>query len=303
MDEVTHDSLFNAVLYEKMTPAQAELIAKQSGLPPLAPQPDPADYNAMLEAWWTLPMTIAWIAWRSPAEVIEVWDRYRCQCSDWHYRERILDPTTGDAHKGYLLEPRQSATVRRMVFSEGYRRVHGTLPSDAIGIRDAMTKLRAALSGNQTQATGVKADTRHRIPIPHYEWRDLEFLELAGRDVARFRDRGIDDARGYDNLAFPRQDITAIWPVSRMDERDQKPPETGPPTGAPETHSGGPGRPSMMHLIEAEYDGRKERGEIHGGIGKIAADLHDWAKDRYPTYRIPGAGAIANALRDKHRSP
>src|SRR5712672_3381521 len=109
MDEVTRDSLFEALRYGRMTPEQAELAAKLSGLAPLAPQPNPADYDATAEAWWTPPMTIAWIAWRSHREVIEVWDAYRLQCSDWHFREWRIGPT-GELHEGYFTDPRLTAT-------------------------------------------------------------------------------------------------------------------------------------------------------------------------------------------------
>src|SRR5262245_36121248 len=102
MDEVTRDSLFDAVRYGKMTPEEAVNLAKLYGLPPLAPQPNRADYKALEQGWWSLPMTIAWIAWRSPAEVAEVWDAYRLQCSDWHFREWRIGPT-GEIHKGHFL--------------------------------------------------------------------------------------------------------------------------------------------------------------------------------------------------------
>jgi hypothetical protein len=283
------DSLFAALSYGKMTPEQAELRAKQSGLPPLAPQPRPADFNAMLEAWWTLPMMIAWIAWRSHAEVVEAWDAYRLECNYWRCR-KWRTGFSGKVYKGYFLERQQPATVRRLVLTEKHRFVKGTLPSDAISIRDAIAKLRTEGGEGTMQATGVKTDTRERVPIPDYEWRDFEFVEVRGRDVVRFR---YDPARGYDDLAFLSQHTMKIWPL----------PETQRPTGTPETHSGGAGRPTMMHLIKAEYDRQKERGEISGSLRKVADDLAAWAKKEHETLRCPTAGTIANALREKHRQP
>jgi hypothetical protein len=381
-------------------------------------------------------MTIAWIAWRSHLEVVEVWDSYRLQCSDWHFREWRIGPT-GELHEGYFLEHRLAATLPRLALSEAYRRARGTIPKDSIGIDDAITKLRNALGDNATQATGIRTDTRERAVIPDYEWRDLEFFEERGRDVVRFRDGRLVSARGYDEVTFRRKHIMAIWQVTLLDQRGATLPEIMRPTGpghmplycavqwiatkggtisfepsyapvwdrayaellarissdevtitglrhgireklqghlfasivvdhtfgntsidlilgdelhlqsyvyiddehwrngfddslrdragiqwsqimvrksdiarwwpfdtsgtTPETHSGAPGRPSVMHLIEAEYDRRKGRGEIAGGIGKVAAELAAWAKVTYPDYRTPGAGAIENALRSKHR--
>src|SRR3954462_8238264 len=81
------DKLFEDVRYGRITPDEAEAKAKRLGLEPLAPQPDPADFNPMGETWWTLAMAVAWIASRSHTEVLRVWDQYRLQCSDWHFRE------------------------------------------------------------------------------------------------------------------------------------------------------------------------------------------------------------------------
>ena len=57
------DELAEAVQYGRMRPEAAEAKLQELGLPPLAPQPDPLNFNPMEEVWWTLPMTVAWIAW------------------------------------------------------------------------------------------------------------------------------------------------------------------------------------------------------------------------------------------------
>src|SRR5688500_2493305 len=103
MVKPTRDELFDAVHYGRMTPDKAEAEAKRLGLEPLAPQPDPADFNPMGEVWWTLSMTVAWIAWRWHEEVLNVWDDYRLKCSDWHFREWRVG-FEGPVHKGHFLE-------------------------------------------------------------------------------------------------------------------------------------------------------------------------------------------------------
>ena len=63
-----------------MSPDEAEAEAARLGLPPLASQPDPNKFDPMDEAWWTLPMTIAWIAWRNHTEVLDCYDPFRLAC-------------------------------------------------------------------------------------------------------------------------------------------------------------------------------------------------------------------------------
>ena len=67
------DELFEAVRYGRMTPDEAEAEVMRLGIGSLAPQPNSADLNPMGEVWWTLAMAVAWIAWRSHEEVLNVW--------------------------------------------------------------------------------------------------------------------------------------------------------------------------------------------------------------------------------------
>jgi hypothetical protein len=145
--EVTENILVKELWYNKITPVQAEQIAEDRGLPPLESQPNPADYIARLmrEPRWTRLMVVAWVAYGSLAEVIKVWDEYRCQCRYLHYSEKISEPD-GGVHEGYILEHRKPATLQDMVYSDIARHADGTLPPGAIGIRDADEKLVSAAS-------------------------------------------------------------------------------------------------------------------------------------------------------------
>jgi hypothetical protein len=100
----------------------------------------------------------------------------------------------------------------------------------------------------------------------------------------------LDDRNGrqWTKIMVAKPDVARWWPfVSGHAE--------------PETHSGGAGRPSAMHLVEAEYERRRALGELNEGIGKVSATLAAWARTTYPEFRTPGAGAIENSLRERHR--
>lgn len=73
--EVTRDDLITMVQRGQMIPADAEFVAKRLGLGPLASEPDPNNYDPMREPFWTLPMAVAWIAYRTQDAVRNWWER------------------------------------------------------------------------------------------------------------------------------------------------------------------------------------------------------------------------------------
>jgi hypothetical protein len=224
------DELAEALQYGRMKPEEAEAKLKELGLPPLAPQPDPANLNPMREVWWTLPMTVAWIAWRTSEDVRDVWDEYRREQTVWLF-ERWRVGFDGPVHEGFMLKNKRHATLSELRLSEIYRQQHGALPEGAISIDDARGKLRTALSAAATQATGISTSTHAREIIPDYEWRDLYFYEERDADVVRFRDGHTVSKRGYDKLAFRRQHVMSIWNPLRMDRKEVTLPETVRPDG------------------------------------------------------------------------
>jgi hypothetical protein len=108
--EITRDDLITKVQRGEMTPADAESEAKRLGLRSLASEPDPNDYDPMREPFWTLPMAVAWIAYRTQNAVRNWWDEYRKECWDWHFREWRVGPD-GPVHQGHFLEQPLKATL------------------------------------------------------------------------------------------------------------------------------------------------------------------------------------------------
>jgi hypothetical protein len=224
------DEIAEALQYGRMKPEEAEARLKELGLPPLAPQPDPATFNPMREVWWSLPMTVAWIAWRNSADVRDAWDAYRREQSFWIF-ERWRVGFDGPVHEGYNLKPGEPATLSRLALTEIYRRREGTLPKEAISIKDAKASLWTALSLGALEATGKPIRSGPRIIIPEQEWRDLVDVERDGRDVVQQSRVGIDALSGYMDLAFKSKTVMSLWSQSRMDRRGMSLPETMRPEG------------------------------------------------------------------------
>ena len=61
----------------KWTADRAEAVAKRLGVGPLASVPHAFMYDPMREEFWTMPMAVAWIAWRTEDAVRDAWDEYR----------------------------------------------------------------------------------------------------------------------------------------------------------------------------------------------------------------------------------
>jgi hypothetical protein len=77
------DILISEVQSGQITPDAAEQEAARQGLGPLAREADPVKYNPDEIPWWSLPMAVAWIAWRDLALVREQCAEYRKEC--WHW--------------------------------------------------------------------------------------------------------------------------------------------------------------------------------------------------------------------------
>ena len=108
--EASRDDLITKVQRgEILPPADAESEVKRLGLGPLASEPDANDYDPMRESFWTLPMAVAWIAYRTQDAVRNWWDDYRKKCWDWHFRAWRVPG--GPIFQGHFLEERPNATL------------------------------------------------------------------------------------------------------------------------------------------------------------------------------------------------
>ena len=184
-------------------------------------------------------------------------------------------------------------------------------PADVTIWEKAYAESLARISSNEVAVTGLGGGRREKldgflfasmaIDYPFSErhidlmlGEELHLVSYVYIDDEHWR-KGFDDSlrdrsgTKWSQLMVMKSEIAGYWPFDQ--ERNQ-----------PETHSGGAGRPSAMHLVEAEYARRRALGELRGGIGAAATELAAWAKGAYPKLRTPTANTIANVLRDRHRN-
>ncbi len=167
--------LLEEVQYGRMTPEEAEAEARAAGLEPLSFVPDPADFNPMREPFWSAVMAVAWIAWRTPDAVREVWNDYRVECRDWVNQEwRVgLD---GPVHAGAFLQRRRPATLMMVRFVGVDFSRDGDDPVPLMALHDAFDELMDALRSGHVTAAGLPSDGGARCEIPALEWIDLKHV-------------------------------------------------------------------------------------------------------------------------------
>jgi hypothetical protein len=208
--EITRDDLITKVQRGEMTPADAESEAKRLGLRSLASEPDPNDYDPMREPFWTLPMAVAWIAYRTQNAVRNWWDEYRKECWDWHFREWRVGPD-GPVHQGHFLEQPLKATLVLL-------KMTGVWPDQTglISVAEAIDALWLVLQSGGLEVTGINEDTGRRVPIPAEQWHDLTWFEEKGRDVIHAKPGAGHNTAHYSDVIVPAGAVCAQWPARLM---------------------------------------------------------------------------------------
>lgn len=224
------EQLFEDAKYGRITPEQAEEKAALLGLKPFAREPDAADFDPQKEPWWSLPMTVAWIAWRSIDKVRDNWNAFREECWDWHWRPWRVG-FDGPEYEGHFLETRPPITMPLLQIAETLACAKRELPQSALSTTDAVSKLWRALEDGLIEATGIEIKTVRRIPIPKVEWRDLRNVEVGRKDVLAHL-RTSTNRPVYEEIEFPRNSIMNLWPPKRGGIADLPLPPQIPPTGA-----------------------------------------------------------------------
>jgi hypothetical protein len=117
------DILIHRVRVGEITPEEAEIEAQHLGFAPLATKPNPIDYEPAKMPYWSLPMALAWIAWRNIEQVREHCAEYRENWLHWFPASWNVPTGNGLEFKridGYELRSSRQITVTRLTFTESY---------------------------------------------------------------------------------------------------------------------------------------------------------------------------------------
>ncbi|MEJ0092848.1 MAG: hypothetical protein WDN46_05310 [Methylocella sp.] len=171
----------------EILPDEIEAELKANGLPPLATEPDPAKFDPMPEIWWTLPMTAAWVIWRTPHAVRRAWWPYRREVRIWigprEYdvvQDKQTEPGILGEPKALHIENATGYTLERLsnlhLFQVLLRSTFND-PDDGVPLvtgKEAKVDLWRPLQSGHLIANGIPPREARRVAIPHTDWIDID---------------------------------------------------------------------------------------------------------------------------------
>ncbi|AOG04380.1 hypothetical protein [Bosea sp. RAC05] len=221
------DDLIACVIAGTLSPAEAEAEAARLGLRAIEYRPDPNDFDPMQEQFWTLPMAVAWVAYRTAETVRENWDKYRLECVHWLYSDQLKAP----GRSGFDLFHFAPANLRRLKMAEKLEEVRDLDPDYLMPVSNAIDALWQALRGSCFEASGIERESGKREIIDALRLQDLVFGEDEHRDVMRQRAPiGIGPVR-YTDITVPMGGVRGHWGVRPLATRQAKLPDLMRPDG------------------------------------------------------------------------
>ncbi len=227
----------------RLTPPQAERIARRLRLPPLNGLPDRNEYDPMRLARWSLPMAAAWITWRSIDAVRRNWSEYARQLRYWHRHRNggwtprgVAPPTLKGLFKREL----------QRIVDEGGEQPLGWTITARRRVRLAQAELWKVLGEEKMEGIGIVSSGQVRS-IDAREWHYLTEC-LPGQSPDAWALASAPTIPVFKHVTVARADVLRLFPVpSKGHARDDP---THVESGQPETTSVGAKLTPMEHKIE-----------------------------------------------------
>lgn len=208
--EKIRNGLIEKVQLGEMRPEEADAEAVRLNVGALERRPDSNDFDPIAEKFWTLPMAVAWIAFRDANAVREWWDKYRLECMDWRCRKSPIG-FKGPVTEGYFLEQRPPATLTRMKLEDVDDGHRDQDPLFSMTVENAIDALIQGLRSWCFEATGVDVSLDERVGIPGNMWHDLKWSAEQPWDVIRSEiEPGVRTVQ-FEHVLVPRGSIMALW--------------------------------------------------------------------------------------------
>jgi hypothetical protein len=206
------DVLIDKVRRGELSPKEAEAEAEAKGFGPMAETADPEQFNPLRMPWWTLPMAVAWIAWRDAALVQNNCADYRKHCTHWVGRSWTVPTSDGksfESFDGWELERWTPTTLVRLAIQEGLERtIRTSAAGERMTVAQAEKDLWAALGEGKLIAVAKKSG-EDVVEIPKREWSYLKHYEENDQDVMKFHP--LDSPSTYTEITLARADLMRLW--------------------------------------------------------------------------------------------
>jgi hypothetical protein len=169
--------------------------------------------------------------------------------------------------------------------------------------RPAYEQLLARIASEEIKVVGTRNGERQPVPGYHFAGckvsypfveEPFELPSFAYLDEEHWL-KGHDDSlqsrhgRQWGRLMVLKSDVARFWPL-----------DEAAGVGYP-LRSGTPGRPTAMHLVQAEFDARCARGEVAASLTAEAQDLLNWLRRAHPSAPPLTPKTIQNNLRAAFR--
>lgn len=194
----------------ELTPDEAEVLAAEEGLGPFTRIPPTEQFDPTSIDSWTLPMAIAWIAWRSIDAVRDQWPAYCAEFREWNVR-RWRVGFEGEATDGYFLQPRTETTLDLLEYDEIIRLDTDRYGDQLKSIAVAKAELVAMLQEGVIVARGCEHYAAPALDIPIKAWHRLALIEENDRDILTFDPPRINGVQ-YVTITIPKDDLQSLWP-------------------------------------------------------------------------------------------
>jgi hypothetical protein len=267
MDESTKKKTFHYGEVEELvnkgiwTIEQAEDWARENGYE-FSRKHDVTHFDPLTQIYWSMPMALAWIAWRDPDKVRRVWPDYRSWCREW---EPII--VNGKRVGAKLVPPSAGTAMADLFWSHD-----GLIP-----LLETPVALRPKLESGIISSTGINQKNEREIILP-LQWCDLHFgyYHDEDDDCLIYRAHG-KHTRSFEWIAYIRVRI----PVSEMLAEFPALSSFSPPV-------------QKLSSSEAEALLKKEIGKRGGFINQ--ADAAEFIRDRDPSFKRDSVREIVKQL-------
>ena len=189
-----------------LTPIAGNARLATVKLPALDAMPPVQSFHeaVLKEPYWTLPMTVAWIAWRKIDEVVKQFLPYAKQGGHWR-ESRGPDQATA----GWVWESADEPKLSDLMFFEAAETYYDNAPLKFI--KESREELWRALQSGEIIAIGSEGGGSHQ-KIASERWASLEIQPvLRGREYVGAGQYG-DSERIYD-MKLLSKDVQSIWKI------------------------------------------------------------------------------------------